>query len=328
MLLLKNITANGDINSVVRLTARALTVTEPDNTLIGDKTLPQYIQEKSPDLTPYSKSNQDVTFKNITANGDINSVVRLTARALTVTEPDNTLIGDKTLPQYIQLKAPTPDLTPYTTNASLATTLKSLYPSTFHVRGTKTFTGNSGNQETPELIMFSDERTNKDFVIQNVTNDIGGRDILMNPRWGGDVHIGYDKYGLDGQDKDTNIPNSRLAVKGDISALGNICSFDSYTYKEIVPNNPTEFHTITVPNGCTKKPLYLFDMIKIYYYGTNDNVDNAMYGDDWYPGSSIRSIDKPNKKYFSTAQTKEFLQLIFLDYQIMVIIKLQFLINL
>ena len=48
---------NGNINST------GLTVSNFENIKSGNTTLSQYIQEKSPDLTPYSKSNQDVTFK-------------------------------------------------------------------------------------------------------------------------------------------------------------------------------------------------------------------------------------------------------------------------
>ena len=65
--------------------------------------------------------------------------------------------------------------------------------------------------------------SNQDFVIANVTDYIGGGDILLNPRWGGNVKIGYDPYGLNSNpSKDENVPSSRLAVKGDISASENI----------------------------------------------------------------------------------------------------------
>ena len=61
--------------------------------------------------------------------------------------------------------------------------------------------------------------SNQDFVIANVTGNIGGGDITFNPRWGGNVKIGYDPYGLDGNpSKDTNVPSSKLAVKGNINA--------------------------------------------------------------------------------------------------------------
>jgi hypothetical protein len=46
-------------------------------------------------------------------------------------------------------------------------------------------------------------------------------------------------------------------------------------------------------------------MIKVYYPSTgNNNVDNAMYGDNWYPGSAIRSIDSVNKKIFFNSRDK------------------------
>ena len=48
-----------------------------------------------------------------------------------------------------------------------------------------------------------------------------GYDILFNPRFSGKVKIGYNPYFQDsnaGLVKDTNIPSSRLAVKGDINA--------------------------------------------------------------------------------------------------------------
>jgi hypothetical protein len=49
-----------------------------------------------------------------------------------------------------------------------------------------------------------------------VTHGIGGKNILVNPTWGGNVQIGYNPYGFNEFPKDT-IPNSRLAVKGNIS---------------------------------------------------------------------------------------------------------------
>ena len=103
--------------------------------------------------------------------------------------------------------------------ASQLSDLNNLNPSNFSVNGTKTYPDDGGVQQRPNLSIFSNESTNRDFVIANVTNNIGGGDIAFNPRWGGNVKIGYDPYGLDGnQFKDTNVPNSKLAVKGNISS--------------------------------------------------------------------------------------------------------------
>ena len=103
--------------------------------------------------------------------------------------------------------------------------MNNINPSSFSVNGTKTIADSGGVQQTPNLSIFSNEQTGKDFVIQNVTSSIGGGDISINPRFYGNVIIGYDKYGLNpstGYQKDTNIPNTRLAVKGDISASNNL----------------------------------------------------------------------------------------------------------
>ena len=103
--------------------------------------------------------------------------------------------------------------------------LNNLNPSTFSVNGTKTLPDGGGVQRTPNLSIFSNENTGRDFVIANVTDNIGGGDISINPRWGGNVKIGYDPYGLDGNtSKDTNVPSSRLAVKGDINASETLIS--------------------------------------------------------------------------------------------------------
>jgi hypothetical protein len=46
-------------------------------------------------------------------------------------------------------------------------------------------------------------------------------------------------------------------------------------------------------------------MIKPYYSAAgNHNVDNAMYGDNWYPGSAIRSIDSVNKNIVFNSRDK------------------------
>jgi hypothetical protein len=98
-------------------------------------------------------------------------------------------------------------------------------PSSFSVNGTKSIADRDGVQQTPNLSIFSNEQTGKDFVIQSITHRIGGGDISINPRWNGNVIIGYDKYGLNptpDHQKDTNIPETRLAVKGDISASDNL----------------------------------------------------------------------------------------------------------
>ena len=101
--------------------------------------------------------------------------------------------------------------------------LKNLNPSSFSVNGIKTYPDGGGVQRTPNLSIFSNQQTNRDFVIANVTSGINGGDIAFNPRWGGNVKIGYDPYGLDeNPSKDTNVPSSRLAVKGDINASENL----------------------------------------------------------------------------------------------------------
>ena len=93
------------------------------------------------------------------------------------------------------------------------------------ILGNDTF--NVGNvQKNPSLEIFSNSQTSKDFIIENTLPGESGYDILFNPRYNGKVKIGYNPYfDLDpgpNDTRDTNIPTSKLAVKGDINASENL----------------------------------------------------------------------------------------------------------
>ena len=161
-------------------------------------------------------------------NLDLNTVLAdatLTQKLLTALASDSQkrFVG----PQGIQGPAgQTQDLSAY---------LKSSDP---YISGTTTIKGPTTSYGYPALEIFSNDGTrdmtagidNYSFVIQNSVPGKGGKDILFNPIWGGNVKIGYDPFGIvtwteNGilkTSKDANIPNAKLAVKGDINASGNL----------------------------------------------------------------------------------------------------------
>ena len=127
-----------------------------------------------------------------------------------------------TWPQGLQgPSGTTQDLSIYTKLSQL----NNLNPTIFSINSNTSYPDGGGVQRTPNLSFFSNSVTGRDFVIANVTDGISGGDISINPRWGGNVKIGYDPYGLNvgpGYSKDTNVPSSRLAVQGDINASENL----------------------------------------------------------------------------------------------------------
>jgi hypothetical protein len=307
----KRLAVKGDISASENLISKGLQVNSFDNVKAGDKLLSTYIQEKSPspNLTNYT-TNTDLNtiLNNYTKNTDLNT---------NLTNYTKNTDLNTTLNNYTKNTDLNTILNNYTKNTDADNKYAKLNQdalfnvlgakSDFYINSSKTAPDQGGIQQTPKFSIHSNESTGRNFVMHNVTPNLGGGDISINPRWGGNVHIGYDPYGIDSNGwKDTNIPSSRLAVKGDISSSENICSFNSYTYREKNASNEIiAWHTINSPNGCTKKPQYLFDMVKIYISRSSDNTDNAMYGDNWYPGSSIRSIDIGNKKIFFNGPDKK-----------------------
>jgi hypothetical protein len=91
------------------------------------------------------------------------------------------------------------------------------------ILGSSTFNVNN-TLKNPSLEIFSNSQTSKDFIIENSLPGERGYDIIFNPRFNGNVKIGYNPY-FDlgpGTTKDTIIPSSKLAVKGDINASENL----------------------------------------------------------------------------------------------------------
>jgi hypothetical protein len=81
------------------------------------------------------------------------------------------------------------------------------------------------NLTTTDGTQFINNRDKDDFAILTTKAGVsGGSHLNINPVFGGNVRIGYNPndYWPGADPKDTNVPSSRLAVKGDINASGNL----------------------------------------------------------------------------------------------------------
>jgi len=188
--------------------------------------------------------------------------------------------------------------------------------SQFYVNSTKTYPDGGGVQRTPSLNIFSNASTNRDFVIANVTGGIGGGDITINPRWGGNVKIGYDPYGLDSNpSKDTNVPSSRLTVKGDINASDNLIakglklgpnaewnlSADANCLRINGPEK-TQYNLCKQNVPINNSPVSLRSIFQNIYIGDTREFDKwrSVVNGGWTPGFALNSkFNGVNNTFYS-----------------------------
>ena len=108
----------------------------------------------------------------------------------------------------------------------------------YSFKGIYTTKGNPSNNDPWSKIFFQNRETlqnninrdlylaidQDDYVIMT-TKSSSNSNLNINPVFGGNVRIGYDPndfWNFRGGQKDTTVPSSKLAVKGDISASGNL----------------------------------------------------------------------------------------------------------
>ena len=166
-----------------------------------EKTLAQYIGEKAPApvLTGYAKFNEAATFTNITGNN-----LNIGGNTQLFNHNDDG-IGNR-----------------LATSSNLGgfTVIGSKYKK-------KDANGTVLSEHNPTFNIFSRSSADNganNFVLETVTHGIGPTQMYMNPKWGGNVYVGYNPVSLNYNGTDLNIPDEKFSVKGNINASGNIIS--------------------------------------------------------------------------------------------------------
>ena len=176
---------------------------------------------KSTDLTSYAKTDQLPDFNSFSKKSELPD---LTSYAKTDQLPDfNSYAKTDQLPDFnsFSKKSELPDLTSYAKTDQLPD-LTSYVKNNTDVNFNKVdFKSLYSNSSISELFVRPD---GNDFALLTTKPGVdGGSSININPVFNGKVRIGYNPNNFwPGLPLDTNIPTSRLAVKGDINASGNL----------------------------------------------------------------------------------------------------------